>query len=262
MISAENRFNGRIIAVTGAARGIGAAVAQQLALCGATVALLDRNPEVSASAAAISAAGGRALAYHVDVTEVREIAAATERIEQELGPIEGLAHVAGVLRSSSLLDTSSSDFELLLRVNTTGTFLVTREVGRRMAERRTGSIVVVTSNAASTPRVGLGAYAASKAAAAMVARCLGLELAGRNVRVNTVSPGSTDTGMLETSLGRGSTKDTLISGDLQSFRVGIPLGRIATTADVAQAVVFLLSDSARQITLSDLRVDGGASLGA
>jgi 2,3-dihydro-2,3-dihydroxybenzoate dehydrogenase len=261
MKAGEQHFDGRIIVVTGAARGIGAAVAQHLALAGATIALLDRDAEVSDVAAAISALGGRALAYRIDVAEPGEVAAAAARIEAELGPIEGLAHVAGVLRTSSLLDVSAADFDLMFRVNTTGTFLVTREVGRRMAERRTGSIVVVTSNAATTPRIGLGAYAASKAAATMVARCLGLELAARRVRVNTVSPGSTDTEMLDESLGRAGSRDTLIAGDLPTYRVGIPLGRIATTADVAQAVAFLLSDSAQQITMADLRVDGGATFG-
>lgn len=261
MKSVENAFNGRIIAVTGAARGIGAAVARHLAEAGATVALLDREPEVSEGAAAISAAGGRALAYHTDVSEAEQVKAAADRIEVELGPIEGLAHVAGVLRPSRLLEASTQDLELMLRVNTTGTFLVTREIGQRMAARRTGSIVVVTSNAATTPRVGLGAYAASKAAAAMVARCLGLELAPLDVRINTVSPGSTDTDMLATSLGESSCKEELIAGNLEDFRVGIPIGRIATPNDVAQAVTFLLSDSARQITLADLRVDGGATFG-
>ncbi|MGH3239893.1 MAG: SDR family oxidoreductase, partial [Spirillospora sp.] len=107
------------------------------------------------------------------------------------------------------------------------------------------------------PRGGMAAYAASKAAAAHLTRCLGLEMAPHGVRCNIVSPGSTDTPMLR-ALGAGD----VIAGDAAAFRTGIPLGRIAAPADIAEAVLFLLSERARHITMHELYVDGGAALRA
>ena len=108
----------------------------------------------------------------------------------------------------------------------------------------------------------MAAYAASKAAATMLIRCLGLELAAAGVRCNVVSPGSTDTAMHEALWADGSAAHRSIAGSPEHFRVGIPLGRIASPADVADAVLFLASDRARHITMQDLLADGGASLPA
>ncbi|MGB5806964.1 SDR family oxidoreductase, partial [Castellaniella sp.] len=116
------------------------------------------------------------------------------------------------------------------------------------------------SNAATTPRPGMAAYAASKAAATQLTRCLGLELAPHRIRVNIVSPGSTDTAMQQAMWSQGSSRDTVIAGDPARWRLGIPLAKIATPDEIAQAVLFLLSDQASHITLHDLRVDGGATL--
>jgi 2,3-dihydro-2,3-dihydroxybenzoate dehydrogenase len=255
-------FNNKIAVITGAGRGIGAAVSCLLAKLGATVALIDCDtPSVISTAKKINDAGDRALAYVADVADMQQIKTTLDRIEQELGPIELLAHVAGVMRASSLLEMSLDDWEYLLKINATGTFIVTTEVGRRMATRHKGAMTIVTSNAATTPRISLGGYAGSKAAAAMMTKSLGLELAQKGVRCNIVSPGSTETQMLFDSLPKDGSLDLVISGNLSQHRLGIPLGRIASPADIAEAVVFLLSDSARHITLSDLRVDGGATLG-
>jgi 2,3-dihydro-2,3-dihydroxybenzoate dehydrogenase len=131
-----------------------------------------------------------------------------------------------------------------------------------MVARRSGSIVTVASNAARVPRAGMAAYCASKAAAAMFTRCLGLEVASAGVRCNVVSPGSTDTTMLRGMWTDETGPERTLHGDPAAFRVGIPLGRIGAPDDVAEAVLYLLSDSARQITMQELCVDGGAVLGA
>jgi 2,3-dihydro-2,3-dihydroxybenzoate dehydrogenase len=130
-----------------------------------------------------------------------------------------------------------------------------------MVPRRSGAVVTVTSNAAGTARADMAAYAASKAAAAMFTKCLGLEVAGFGIRCNVVAPGSTDTPMLTSMWRDPSGRTRTVRGDPGTFRVGIPLGRVASPDDVAEAVAFLLSDRARHITMHDLTVDGGATLG-
>src|SRR5690606_32681922 len=120
--------------------------------------------------------------------------------------------------------------------------------------------VVVASNAARTPRLDMAAYAASKAAAVMFTKCLGLEVAQHGIRCNVVSPGSTDTPMQRALWSDQRGPEQVVAGDLARYRLGIPLGRIATPHDIASAVVFLLSSEARQITMQELCVDGGATL--
>lgn len=256
-------FNNTVVVVTGAGKGIGAAVSVLLAKLGATVALIDCNAiSVAATAKKINTAGDRALAYVADVSNLPQVQNVLNRIESELGPVEFLAHVAGVLHASSMLDMSIEAWEHTFKVNATGTFIVTQEIGRRLLLRGSGAIVIVTSNSASTPRVGLGAYASSKSAAAMTARCFALELAEKGIRCNTVSPGSTKTDMLYKSLPQGADISMVIKGDLEKHRLGIPLGRVASADDIANTIAFLLSDLAKHITMADFRVDGGATLGA
>jgi 2,3-dihydro-2,3-dihydroxybenzoate dehydrogenase len=238
--------------VTGAASGIGAAVVQLLRAGGGQVVAWDRRrPELEVGASF----------REVDVTDEDAVEQALEAAERGWGPVSGLVNAAGVLSQAALSsdDTTLDELKRVFAVNTEAVWLVSRAVARSMKAHRRGSIVTVASNAASVPRLGLGLYCASKAAAVMLTRCLGLELAAQGVRCNVVSPGSTDTPMLRAMLGDAS-HSTLISGASASFRVGIPLGRVAATSDVAEAIVFLLSERARHITLQELRVDGGASL--
>ncbi|WP_433502100.1 SDR family oxidoreductase [Pseudonocardia halophobica] len=249
--------------VTGAAQGIGAAVAAAFARAGMPVALLDRDEGVEVTAEKLRADGGTALALVADVTGPAAVEAAVDRAEAEVGPIAALANVAGVLRTGGVLDLPDTALAESLAVNTIGVWNTGRAVGRRMLARRAGSIVTVASNAAVTPRTGMAAYSASKAAAAALTRALGLELAP-HVRCNVVCPGSTDTPML-----RGmwadptdeSTKDRVITGTPGEYRLGIPLQRIADPADVADVVLFLASDASRHVTMQSLTVDGGATLG-
>jgi 2,3-dihydro-2,3-dihydroxybenzoate dehydrogenase len=252
-----------VAVVTGAAGGIGRAVAGQLAQAGTALVLLDRAAGLLHDVRDELAAGSRApvLAVEADVAQPGAVEFALERAEAEVGPVTMAACVAGVLRPGSVLDTSDEDWQHHLDVNTTGVFRSLRALGRTMAPRRHGAIVVVTSNAARVPRMNMAAYAASKAASSMLVRCAGLELAASGVRCNTVEPGSTDTAMqrdLWPDADEGARRAVL--GDPGSYRVGIPLGRIAEPEDVARAVVFLLSEQARHITMQSLLVDGGATL--
>ena len=249
----------RLALVTGAAQGIGAAVVHALAADGYRVAATDVQAEaVRRLAATLDDVHGLPL----DVRRTADVDRTVRHVEDTLGAIDVLVNVAGVLRVAPVADTSDADWHAVVDVNAGGVFRLSRAVARHMVPRRRGVIVTVGSNAAGVPRMHLAAYAAAKAAAAHFTRCLGLELAGYGIRCNVVSPGSTDTGMQRGMWTAGAGADAVVAGAPELFRTGIPLGRIADPADVADAVVFLASDRARHITLQDLYVDGGAALRA
>lgn len=255
--------------VTGAAGGIGAAVALALAEEGRPVAVLDRDA-ASADRAAdrMAAAGHKAYPVAADVSDPVAVEQAVAAAEDALGPLDALVNAAGLLCPGSLLDMDDADWSRTFAVNTDGVLHPSRSVGRRMRDRGGGSIVTVASNAAGVPRLGMGAYPAAKAAAVMLTRCLGLELAGHGVRCNVVCPGSTDTPMLRTMLGAADdepdedVRARAVAGSPEAFKVRVPLGRVADPADIAETVAFLVSPRARHITMQALYVDGGATLRA
>lgn len=245
--------------VTGAGRGIGAAVADALLAAGATVAAADLLLQPSTPRGVVP--------YLLDVRDAGEVDDVVAAVERDLGPIDILVNVAGVLLQGSVEETDLEQWQQSIAVIACGVFLVSRAAAARMMPRRRGAIVTVSSNAASTPRIGMAAYAASKAAASAFTRCLGLELAGHGIRCNVVSPGSTDTDMLRALHGSKSKTlaeawKTTINGDLTTYRLGIPLGRVAAPHDIADAVLYLASDRARHVTMHDLVVDGGTTLRA
>lgn len=244
-------FEGKVAIVSGAAQGIGAAVVKALTERGALVAGFDVKDANSP---------GIALALRVDVSDSARVDAAVEQVERELGAVGILVNVAGILHAMPALAMSDEEWDRTLSVNAGGVFRLCRAVAARMVPRRGGVIVTVASNASSVPRQQMAAYAASKAASTQFTRCLGLELAEYGIRCNIVSPGSTDTDMQRQLWTGPDSARQVIAGSPASYRVGIPLGRIASAADIADAVCFLASDSARHITMHDLRVDGGATL--
>lgn len=266
MSSDALEFRGHVALVTGAAQGIGLAVARMLAARGANVALLDRQ---AGPLDAIMSSLPRAHDYQRHVAVVTDLSGPSNSLEaavalaqQHLGPLDIFASVAGVLHPGAALTATDEDWDHTFAVNTTGVFRLSRAVARRMVARGRGSIVVVGSNAANTPRLQMAAYAASKAATAQFVRCLALELAPLGIRCNLVSPGSTDTAMQRQLWTGPDSAQAVIDGSAAQYRLGIPLQRIAQAEDIAEAVCFLASERARHITLHDLRVDGGATLDA
>lgn len=252
-----SEFAGKVVLVAGAAQGIGAAVAHAFAARRAAVAALDWSAELLKEAAKNQGL----FPFCVDVRDQERVEETVDCVERQLGPVEAAVYVAGVLRAGPVLGFGRADWDDVFAVNVTGLFHVFKTVAGRMAARRRGALVTIASNAARVPRMGMAAYAASKAAAVMFTKCLGLELAGSGVRCNIVSPGSTDTPMQRWWRSSGHGAADAVAGDPATFRVGIPLGRLAEPAEIAEAVVFLASDRAGHITMQDLCVDGGASLG-
>jgi len=252
----------KIAVVTGAAGGIGTAIARMLAESGVVVAAADLDADrLKEMVEKLAAEGWRARAFPVDVTISADVEAMVAAVEEQLGPIDFLVNAAGVLRLGNVAQYSADDWRTTFAVNVDGVFHLCKAVVNRMVVRQRGAIVTVASNAAGTPRTQMAAYAASKAAATMFTKSLGLEVARHGIRCNLVAPGSTDTPMLTSMWQDDSGSVGTIEGRPDAFRVGIPLGKIATPDDVADAVMFLLSERAAHITLHDLTVDGGAALG-
>lgn len=250
-------ISGKIALVTGAAGGIGLEVSRLLLEEGARVVATDLD--VAALAPLRQRWGDALRCEPLDVRGSDAVDALVASVEADWGPIGLGVNVAGVLATGLVTETDDAAWRQVFAVNADGVFNVCRALARAMVPRRAGAIVTVSSNAAGVPRHAMAAYAASKAAATMFTRCLGLELAPHGIRCNIVAPGSTltpmQTGMWRDERGEAS----VIAGSLESFKTGIPLGKLATPADVAAAALFLLSEQAGHITMADLYVDGGAT---
>ncbi|MEU9558243.1 2,3-dihydro-2,3-dihydroxybenzoate dehydrogenase [Streptomyces fumanus] len=259
----DKEFPCRVALVTGAAGGIGSAIARALAVRGTVVAVVDRDAErLAALTDALAEDGLKAAAFPADVSDADQVERAVDRIEVELGPVDLLVNAAGVLRPGSAVTMTDADWRAVFAVNLDGVFHCCRAVAARMKERGEGAIVTIASNAGRVPRLQMAAYGASKAAASSYTKSLGLELAQHGIRCNVVSPGSTDTRMLHALWSDPSDRQLTIEGSSAAYKTGIPLRRIAEPADIADAVLFLASARARHITMQDLCVDGGAVLGA
>lgn len=253
---------GKVALVTGAAGGIGSAIARAVAGQGATVAAVDRDGDRLRDVVdALRADGLDVIACPADISRRDAVTRLVDTVERQIGAIEYLVNAAGVLRTGMVRELSPADARETLAVNTEGVLYLSQAVADRMVPRGRGAIVTVASNAADTPRTGMGIYGASKAAAAMITKSLGLEVAEHGVRCNVVAPGSTDTPMLRGMWHDEADQERTVAGNLASYKLGIPVGRVAQPQNIADAVLFLLSDQASHIVLHTLTVDGGATLG-
>lgn len=251
-------FEGKNALITGAAGGIGQALAQALLEAGCCVIATDLEAPAGLQVGQAGQLHPRAL----DVTDANAVNMLVDAVEREMGPIEIGVNVAGVLCVNTVAETSDAQWRKVFAVNCDGVFHISRALAQCMTPRKRGSIVTVSSNAAGVPRHAMAAYAASKAAATMFTRCLGLELAPHGIRCNIVAPGSTLTPMQTGMWADGQGAQRVIDGMPEVYKSGIPLQKLATPQDIANAVMFLLSDQAGHIAMSDLYVDGGATLRA
>jgi NAD(P)-dependent dehydrogenase (short-subunit alcohol dehydrogenase family) len=241
----------RTVLVTGAAGGIGAAIAAAFQARGERVVLADIDAE---RVRALADATG-ALAVAADITDPDSIARALAEVEAQAGPVEVLVNNAGLLTiHGALLELTGADLDRILRTNVLGTFQMTQQVARRMVDRSVaGTIVNLSSIGGRQPTPGMGGYESSKAAVDALTRWAAIELSAYGIRVNAVAPGPVLTAMLAAGMPEGSpAREAWVSR--------IPLRRMAAAEDVAQAVVFLASDAAAHITGTSLPVDGGQLL--
>lgn len=253
-------FQDKIAFVTGASRGIGHAVAHSLLEAGCIVVASDLQapqfPDLSQDKQS------RLHASALDVRDAEAVSALVAAVEHTIGPIDLGVNVAGVLCNSLVTETSDAAWRQVFAVNCDGVFHVSRALAQSMQPRQRGAMVTVSSNAAGVPRHAMAAYAASKAAATMFTRCLGLELAPHGIRCNIVAPGSTLTPMQTGMWSDAHGAERVIAGLPEQYKAGIPLRKLATPQDIANAVLFMLSDQAGHIAMSDIYVDGGATLRA
>jgi NAD(P)-dependent dehydrogenase (short-subunit alcohol dehydrogenase family) len=241
---------GRVVIVTGGAGGLGSAMARGVAAAGGAVAVADRDgPRAAAVADAVRGAGGKSCAVTVEVTDPVGVERMVEEVTAVLGPIDGLVNAAGITHRAPAVEFPLPDWERILAVNLTGTFLCCQAVGRGMLARRRGRIVNIASIAGHIGLPGTVAYSASKGGVVMVTRALAVEWASANVQVNAIAPS-----WFATDMGNVIEREPAYQ---ERVMRRVPVGRMGKPDELVGATVFLLSDAAAMITGHVLAVDGG-----
>lgn len=238
-------LGGKVAMVTGSTRGIGRAIAQQLADAGAKVAVIGRDQGRAEQAA--GEIGGGAKGFACDVTKQDAVDAAVAAIEKDLGTIDILVNNAGVTKDNVFLRLQDADFDVVLEANLKGAFRTIRAASRGMMKKRWGRIINISSVVGLIGNKGQANYAASKAGLVGLTKSIARELASRGITVNAVAPGFIDTDMTA----------QLTPEQREVLAKQIPLERLGTPDDVAAAVLFLASEGAAYITGQVLAVDGG-----
>ena len=242
------QFEGKVAIVTGAARGIGRAIAERLARDGADVVICDLQAEwLAETAGAIQAMGRRALPVAVDVGDGESVNACVAETVRAFGRVDILVNNAGITKDTLLVRMTDEAWDDVLRVNLKGTFLFSRAVAKHMMKQRSGAIVNIASVIGLIGNAGQCNYAASKAGAIALTKSTAKELAGRGVRVNAIAPGFISSKMT----------DALSQEIRDQMLAAIPLQRFGVAEDVAAAVAFLASDEASYVTGQVLSVNGG-----
>lgn len=252
-ISRRFDITGKVAIVTGAASGIGRAIALDLAGLGAAVVAVDAAAEgASKVAREIESAGGKAVAMRTDVTNRSEVELTVQQTIEKFGRIDILVNNAGILGMYGFMDMKEEDVEKTFKVNLQGVILFSQAVAKHMMEQKSGKIVNIGSSLSSRASAcnltgGAADYCASKAAVQAFTRSLAQELGPFGINANAVAPGPTNTPM---HMGYFEAVEAV-------FKNSVPLGRLAEPEDIADVVTFLVTDAARFITGQTIHVNGG-----
>jgi 3-oxoacyl-[acyl-carrier protein] reductase len=242
------KLTGRVALVTGAAQGIGKAVALLLARNGADIVVSDINLEKAEETAnEISSIGRKALAVKVDVANWNDVERMVEVILEKFAKIDILVNNAGITRDKLILRMTEEDWDAVLNVNLKGTFHCTKAVVRHMAKQRSGKIVNIASVVGEMGNAGQANYSASKAGVIGLTKTIAREFAQRGININAIAPGYIETPMTE----------VLPEKAKEELKKLIPMERLGKPEDVAEAVLFLVSEESNYITGQVLNVNGG-----
>ena len=242
------RLKGKVAIVTGAGRGIGKEIALTLAREGASVAIFGRSETAEETANEIAKVGGKAIAVVVDVSNYKQVQKAVETTLKKFGRIDILVNNAGIYRSSPLVNMKEEEWDEVMSVDLKGVFNCTRNVLPTMVKQKYGKIINISSVAGTAlGSPGLTHYSAAKAGIIGFTEALAMEVAEFGINVNSVAPGVIETDMIKEAMGKGA----------QDFAKQIPLGRLGKPRDIAEMVLFLVSDEASYITGQIITVDGG-----
>ena len=238
----------KVCLITGSARGIGYAIAEELAANGAKIVLTDVLEDVlDKSVEKLSSTGAEVIGIPLDVSNSDQVSAAVDRAKESFGSIDLLVNNAGVTKDTLLVRMSEADWDFVLRVNLKGAFLMTQAVAKVMMKQRSGKIVNISSVVGLMGNAGQVNYSSSKAGLLGLTKSTARELAGRGICVNAIAPGFIETEMTA----------ALPDAARAAFLENIPLKRAGTPADIAKLVLFLASPSSDYITGQVLGVNGG-----
>ncbi|GEC92083.1 SDR family oxidoreductase [Brevibacillus brevis] len=251
-------LQGKTAIVTGAASGMGKAIAQLFAAEGANVILADLNKEV-AGVVAQELPQGKGHAVQTDVADDTSVAALVKETLEAYGSIDVLVNCAGVPQAfTPIEELTLEQWDQIMSVNTKSIFLTTRHAVPHMKEKGKGSIINIASIAGIRARPGLNAYCASKGAAIMLSKALAIELASFHIRVNVINPGPAETPMLGKFINGDEAE--VEAGKKDIFISSVPLGMLIQPEDIAQAALYLASDLSKIVTGEVMNVDGGRGI--
>jgi len=245
-------WHNKTVWVTGANQGIGAATAKMFHELGANVVAFDQHFEQTHN---------NITQITLDISNEQAVKEACQSLITTGNKIDILINVAGILQMGKITELTNKQWQRTFDVNVSGAFHIMQQVIPVMKAANSGAIVSVSSNANHMPRMSMAAYSASKSALTNLTMVAGIELAEHGIRCNVVSPGSTQTPMQWSLWQDQNGEANTINGFPEQFKPGIPLGKLATPKDIAETVVFLSSPQANHITLQDIVIDGGATLG-
>ena len=243
----HRELENQVAVITGAAQGLGLAIAKRLASDGARIAMLDLQPGLLDAAA--KEVGDLAQSFAVDVTREEEVDRIIAQVAEAFGRIDILVNGAGVTTWAPIVELDESEWDRVVDINLKSAFLCSRAVAPHMIAQRSGKIVNIASGLGHSPSVEVGHYAAAKAGVIALSKTLALELAPHKINVNSVAPGIIDTPFVAP---RRTREELLAIGER------IPLGRVGQPDDVARVVVFLVSSASEYMTGQTLFINGGA----